>query len=614
MAVANYIRCSASRVAAVATLIIGVAESVSVLVVVQATLFPRLPVSRQGELFEIRIRTKSTPALSRGTGVRAPILAAWRERVRSVSQFAMYELVNPILDGVDGPQRVAGVNVEPGLMSTLGSSPLQGLAFSADGSCGGYRPAVLVSHAFWQLRMGARPDAVGTTIRLDGTPHYVCGIMPSAFHFPLVQEGPMDAVTWRSFTTADAARVQKGRRKPFEKSYEVVARIAPGVPADDARAELAVVAREGGYLDASAAVVMVPLGEAVTRAFRRPLILTLALALLLQVLSVASVAALILMDSASRRTNSAIRGALGATSGRLFWETWRLHAVWIGLAGTTGIALASLLVSTVEDLAPEVLPPLVVLQLNGTVVAIGLAMSGLLGISLAMIPAADIVRHTSGTGLLGRREGRSAPGVPGRVFLIMAGVQLALAVCLVFGATLAGRSVQRLLKTDRGFDATGIAVCGVELPQSLESAPAGLVVQRLISSGSRLPGVDNVAVATGGPFFGLHRARALLRTGSWEATIDGVQVYAVTSDYFATLRIQGSRSGARSHPDRIPAGGAFIDEEMARLLPAGVDPTTGMVVIGGDETYRVAGVVGGTRDLGSGDHSRSAPICFLRGD
>ncbi len=196
-------RWSGARLAAIATLAIGVAASLSALVIVRATLFPQLPVARQAELFEVRIRTRNTPVLSRGMGVGARVVTAWRDRARSVIGIAMYEPASPILDGADGLVRVSGVNVEPGLISTLGVFPRQGVPFDTDGSCGGHRPAVLVSHGFWQLQLGARPDAVGISINLDGMPHYVCGIMPRRFHFPLVPESKMDAVVWRSFTTAD---------------------------------------------------------------------------------------------------------------------------------------------------------------------------------------------------------------------------------------------------------------------------------------------------------------------------------------------------------------------------------------------------------------------------
>jgi hypothetical protein len=136
------------------------------------------------------------------------------------------------------------------------------------------------------------------------------------------------------------------------------------------------------------------------------------------------------------------------------------------------------------------------------------------------------------------------------------------------------------------------------------------VVDRLVSTGWGLPGIESIAVATGGPFFGIRRTAAQVRTGEWEAAIDGVQVSAVTSEYFRALRIPTGRSTGSTDAGRIAAGSVLIDREFARRLPKGVDPTATVVALGGEDgTYRIAGVVGGTRDWAR--QATAAPHMFV---
>ena len=135
-------------------------------------------------------------------------------------------MVGPEPLGVDIPEQVAGFRVTPGFFETLGVQPMLGRTFTeAEGQPGANRDVIL-SHTFWTRRFNADPALLGRTIRLDGTPYEVVGVMPPRFVLPY------GADVWAPLAYTEA---QWADRKA--QNLMTFARLAPGRSLAEAREE-----------------------------------------------------------------------------------------------------------------------------------------------------------------------------------------------------------------------------------------------------------------------------------------------------------------------------------------------------------------------------------------
>jgi predicted permease len=580
---------------AATTLSIALASCAVVQAIVRAGLEPRLPVRDQAALYELGQRPLSaapdTPL--RGTIVGA--ISEWRHRAKSIDRLGLFSSWSPVVDTPDGPEHLTGLLVEPELFETLGTAPSMGHLFDADGTCAGASPGVVLSDGYWATHFGRRSDVVGLPIVLDGQSHVICGVMPPGFHFPLVPRDEMDAVLWRSTTIAEISRTPLGRRA----WQSVVARLAPGPTAQEAQRELQQIGDAAGQLPARSTVALIPLGDYATRQIRLPLYATQGLAVLLLLLAMANGAAIALSESEARRSDVLIRSALGGSPRRLVFAVWRRSAA-VGLAPVlAACALAWAVVRLLSGFSPWALPPYMQVVFGARMFAFTL-LAGLAVTSvMAFIPAADAWRHIRRGGQLGRTMRVGRPSVRPFVFLVLAGTQFALAICLVIGAGLLGRSIQQLLTVDRGFEASRVLSAQLAVPFTADRRPIILsLAERLLATGREQPWAERVAVSTTAPLLGSDFEEVELRAGAWRERVKAVGISAVSTDYFRTLgtRVLRPLSGATLEPDA-----AIIDEGLARRFPAGVDPLDAQVLLpveGSRENrrpYSVVGIVGGTR-------------------
>ncbi len=362
-----------------------------------------------------------------------------------------------LLDEIGEPIRVTTVETSRNLFQVLGVEPEVGRSFTTRGAdLYSEEPEVVISHALWIRRYGAHPGLVGRTVQLNGRPHEVVGVMPPGFHFP----GDTDVWQGLAWNLANHSR--------FAHFMESVARLAPGVTRERAAAELeAISARlEADHQDSNKdwRARAVGLQTEVVGDFR-PRLLTLLVAVgLLLLLACANVANLLLARASTRDREVALRSALGAGRGRLLRQFLTESLLLAAAGAVVGLSLAYAAVRVLSTASPIDIPRLAEVTLDGRVLLFSLAATLVTAVLFGMAPALQMSSPALHAGL--KEGGRGAGASRGRR-LLRAGLvvlEVAVAVVLLVGAGLLGRSFLALLQEKPGFEPAGLVTANVELP------------------------------------------------------------------------------------------------------------------------------------------------------
>jgi hypothetical protein len=117
-------------------------------------------------------------------GASIPDYLDRRERAPAIEASALYNHVSYNLASEGVPERLMALRATPSLFSTLQAGAQLGRVLREEDAQEGAAPVMVLSHAFWKTRFGGDPQVVGSTVRLDGNPVTVVGVMPEAFYFP----------------------------------------------------------------------------------------------------------------------------------------------------------------------------------------------------------------------------------------------------------------------------------------------------------------------------------------------------------------------------------------------------------------------------------------------
>ena len=334
---------------------------------------------------------------------------------------------------------------------------------------------------------------------------------------------------------------------------------------------------------------------------RPALLAVLGAVLVLLAIACVNVTNLLLARGGQRRGELAMRMALGAGRGRMVRQLLT-ESLLVALAGgALGMALAHSGVRVLVALSPPDLPRLSAIRVDAGVFAFALAVTGLAGIAVGVVPALSAARGDLRPGT--QESSRRTAGGRTRGALVVA--EVALALVLLVGAGLLLRSLQRVFVVNVGFDASHLLTLDVQESGRRYRADSArhAFFERALEAVGRVPGVSSAAFTSllplGGAIdvYGVHleRDRQDGATPGW-GTNDGAALrYAVTPDYFETLRIPIRRGRLLTAYDTEGAQrAAVINESFAKREFAAVDPIGQRLLFGPDEGqwYTIVGVVG----------------------
>jgi predicted permease len=582
---------------AILILALGMGVSVAIFGFVDAALLEPLPYVHQDRLMSV----DEADALLPRSNLSYDDYQDWKRMNESFSSLDVYTGMGYLLQTPSGVVPVPARRVSDGFFSTLGTRMMLGRGFLPGEDQPGKLKIVILSYGTWLKRYGGRNDVVGQALNLSGDNYTIVGVLPREFNFapagaaefwvPLL--GKNGCETRRSCHNLDGiGRLREGvtQQAAFEEMKAIAAQLEKQYP---------------GSNHGQTASVM-PLSELIV-GYVRPVLLTLLSgAALLLLIACVNVASLLLVRSESRRREIAVRGALGATPARLVRQ-FVTEALLLASAGClAGTFVAIWLMKLLAHLVPKNmvmrLPFIGNVGMNAHTAAFAGAVAVLAALLLAAMPVLRLsfqdIREGLGEG------GRSAAGrLWQRLGANLVVVELAVAVVLLAGAGLLGKSFYRLLHVESGFDTTHLATVQVMAQGSNDAKPEQRValfreIERRLSA---MPGVEHVGITTnlpvqcncntdwirivGKPFHGEHNE---------------VDERDVSPDYFATLKARLIRGRVfNADDDATHPQVTVINEALARKYFPGEDPI-GKMIGNGDLSEKsmrqVVGVIENMRE------------------
>jgi putative ABC transport system permease protein len=326
----------------------------------------------------------------------------------------------------------------------------------------GPRPAAvaLISHSLWRSAFAGSADVLGRTLRFNGTPHTIVGVLPQNFAQPVGTE------VWLPFDLPDDmwTKIIGGRQ------LTTYARLAPGVTVSAANVELQAFAQraiEAEPNNKDWAWQAQPLRENILSGAGHTLLFVQAGAFVLLVLAITNLASLLMAWAAERQRETAVRLALGASGWRLVQQFLVQSLTLVALGGALGVMFAALSLPALQRLNPN--PGLAVFLVNleldrGTLGFAALLVLGT-GLLAGLLPAWQS-RAVSFVEAL-RSESRGASMSRGALHWQQAMVvlQAAVSVLILVGAGIAAIGFQKIGSVPLGFATERRIVLQIQVPE-----------------------------------------------------------------------------------------------------------------------------------------------------
>jgi macrolide transport system ATP-binding/permease protein len=582
---------------AILVLALGIGVSVAIFGFVDAALLEPLPYAKPSRLMAVNESSVESPLWP----LSYPDFLDWRRLNGSFSSLDIYSGAGFLLRADTGTEPVQGERVSGSFFTTLGVHPILGRDFNPDEDRLDGPNVVILSYGAWIHRFGERRDVISQTVDLDNQAYSIIGVLPRSFTF--APSG--NAEFWVPINTLS----------PHEHSrtfynFMGIGRLRDGVSPQAAKAEMTVIAQElqrqyaitGRNLSAS----VLPLSEVFIGDVRPILLMLLVGAGLLLLIACVNVASLVLVRSESRKSEVAVRCALGATPTRLIRQFVTEGLLFASFGALAGLMVAAGLMKLFSGIVPmdkaARMPFLEGAGLNAHTGAFAAVVALLATLLLAAAPVLRLplekIRDDlaeadrGGTGVFWRRLGAN--------LVVM---ELAIAVVLLAGAGLLAKSFYHLLHVPLGFDPEHLATVRVMIPNTAyrTDEQALALYREIMRQVSSLPGVESVGASSmlpvkcncaidriqfpGRPYHGEH---------------NDVDERHVSPDYLPTLRARLLRGRGFTEADDFSTYGvAVINQALAKKYFPGQNPIGQRIANdegGRPSVWEIVGVVDDVRE------------------
>jgi putative ABC transport system permease protein len=556
--------------AAVSVLILalGIGINTAVFSVVHGVLLRPLPYPDQGRLVVLGERNDRQS--------EQPVAYAnfldWQERQDCFAALGVYQESSFNYANSDGSRHLASAVVSSGLFRGLAVTPLLGRLFTPEDDLPGAARVAVISERLWRECFGSRDSAVGETIRQGADTCTIVGVLPAAFSFP-----QRETDVW--VPIGPDARQYEGRDAHL--GLMAVARLKSDTTLRAARTEMQTIAgqlaAEHPDTNAGQSVTLQPLAERLCGGVRGPLLILLAAAGFVLLVTCANLANLQLAAALARAREFAVRSALGAGRAQLVRQLVAENLLLGAVGGLLGLVIGGWALAAVRAALPAGIPRLDEVAIDGPVFAFAAAASLLASFVFGIVPALSATKRdlrpvlsagfTGGTG--GAHRWRTA-------FVV---TEFALTSVLLVGAGLMLRTIANLYRADAGYRTDGIATFDwalVEADYLRRPDKRRQAIEQALDRLRAIPGVTNVAVVNTLPLGGNARRQGYFAeggTGSPGADIPIADVFQCSGDYFAALgiRLVAGRTFSAADHARAPRV-AIVDTTFAARHFAGRNP------------------------------------------
>jgi putative ABC transport system permease protein len=607
-------------IVAALSLALGIGANTVIFSLINTTLLRPLPFEDPGKL--MIVWTVPLKDRTQQNGVNITSYEAFRDKSRTLESIgALTNSIKNLGAEKDGApaERISGWGFSPAVFKALGVKPALGRLYTdEEDQVDNWAPVIVITHRLWKRHFSSDPNVIGKTFTLDQKPVTVIGVLPENFSFF------GDEVDF--ICPLEVNRTQSQSKQGF---IVVLGRLKNGVSTQQAQAEIDTIAAqlESGDPERNKGngALVQSLQEAAYGGLKNPLLLLQGAVGFVLLIGCANVAGLLLARAASRRTEVAVRTALGAGRMRMICQLVTESFPLSLLGGILGVGLSwgGLKLFTVA--APPGFPRLSELTIDLPVLGFTALVVVLTAIIFGIVPAiqaskADLVRSL-------KESGRSGTDGVARQYLrsVLVTAQIALALVLLIGAGLMINSFIRVQKNDLGADPHNVLTFDFRFAQTDAIKPFGryrgvglwdvspipaLTFDRIVERMRGVPGVVSVAAInrpplnSGGirmPFLIEGRPAPPPSTAGDNSQEQGqaADYFSVTPNFFGTMKIPVLRG--RDFGAQDTASGTLviiINQTLARRFFANEEPIGKRITLDfvPDERPReIVGVVGDTR-------------------
>ncbi len=578
----------------VATLALGIGANTAVFSIVNGVLLEPLPYPQADRLVTVMVsRGPSGPRQM----MSYPDLEDVRDRAPSIDRLAGYLTTTLTLTGRGDPALLTATQVSDGLLATFGLVPVSGRDVRAEEFGANAAAVALISHRFWQQGMAGSPDAIGETLTLNGRLFEIVGVAPEGFDFP----SETDVWFPRRLDVQECARRCH--------TWETIGRLMPDATLAAARVEADAIAAnlEAAYPDSNRdkRFAVTSLREVTVGDVRVGLWVLLGAVGAVLLIACANVANLMLARASSRRTEIAVRAALGAAPRLLAGSLMIESSLLALLGGVSGLLLAGAGMQVLRALAADNLPRVETISIDAGVLLFTFVVTLLVALLFGIVPSLQLARVPLRASL-GAARGSHGAAASRWVRSLLTVAEVAISVVLLIGAGLLLRTFFQLYAVDPGFETRQVVRFTVVLPQArypeLEQLRA--TFRGLEDRIGALPGVESVGSIYGAPMDVDESSGIVVIEGEETAGPDdenGTAIRPVSPGYLETMRIPLIRGRLLEAPDDASGrhvavvNEAFVRQNFPDRDPIGERVRVTVDVGYGSPFWEIVGVVGDVR-------------------
>jgi putative ABC transport system permease protein len=598
-AVRSWIRQPAFAVVAIITLALGIGANTTIFSVVNALILNPPRINDPDRVVAIW----KTPTDARIEGYVSYLdLQDWRARNKSFADIAGYKSAGLNLTESGEVEPIGGMRVTANFFALMGVKPVRGRDFNSEEDLATSEPVAVISHEFWQSRMGGKEAVLGQAISLSGKPHTVIGILPPQFSFPLLSN---DAMIWTTVAAEGSNLPERGARV-----LRAVGRLNPGTSIEGAQAEMTTIAsnlaQEYPSVNRNTTVYLVGVHEQVVGpGIRRALWLLLGAVGFILLIACTNIANLLLVRASTRQKEIALRAALGAGRWRIARQLLTESVLLALVSGTVGLLVAVWGLGALKIFGEGQLPRLTEVEIDARVLGFTFAISLFTGLLFGLVPTLKASRPDVNEVLKSSSKGTTS-GTGMRMWrdsLVVS--QIALSLILLVGAGLMIKSFSQLTNVPPGFDPTNVLTGRFSFTDDKYESHEERVsyVNETLARLRGLPGVESAAFVAPMPFSGGNVYSDFVIEGrpKPEPGLEpGASVRSVTVDYFQSIKIPLLKGRHfAEHDRRGGVGAAIVNQSLADEYFKGEDPlgrrlsSLGANQNEGDpEQWEIIGVVG----------------------
>jgi macrolide transport system ATP-binding/permease protein len=593
---------------AVLTLALGIGATTAIFTLVYDVMLRPLPLPHAERLVRVQEKVAEWSDMYPTLPVSANHFTFWQQHSKECAAMAALEEYDMPLQtaGAQGGRamQVDVMSATPGIFAVLGVQPSLGRAFNESEGQKGHERVAVLTDGLWREQFGADAGIVGRTVKLNGFPYTVVGVMPASFHMPSTWGGKesLSAIVPMAFDK-DLLEETMG-----DLNYFGLARLKPGVTVAAANAELnaeqhAIASTLPANEKATLSAVLTPWQEDLVDGSRKPLTILLAAVAGLLLVGCVNIANLLLARAAGQKQQMAVAAALGASRREMLRMAMRETVVLAGAGCGLGILLAMMIVPLMQHYLPPELNFRGALELDWTGAGCALLLAVVATLLAGAAPAWMVSRTAPQEVLHSESRLASESRASRRMRRGLVGAEVAVSVALVLMTGLVVVSLVKLMRVDRGFDAERTMTARIELPWDNYKDKQRRVefYKEVLTKLNVLPGVERAAITNALPLTGGGWGDAAQLSGDTRAwtQLPEEQFRWVSPGLFGALRLRLIEGRFFTESDE-GRNDAVITEETAKDLWRGKDPVGQQFRLAGRTEmtpFTVVGVVANARTM-----------------